>query len=236
MSRLHIDLAIFLFLVLAPWKASGQTISPVISEYRGSQAEGAFQIRNGTLSPFTVVLRPMSFSVGPDGKANYRPLDTGISLQLSSNSFLVPPHRQFTVYYHVLAAHIPAWFTIYAAIVPKTRDGRINLVIDLPHTVYLLNKKPLSSQDVAFTSAEVNPAKGQLLAIVENTSHRFGRVTEIEVSSKSAKQTYAGFPLFPGQSRVIRLRWEKRGNPRRIQLQFSRFKLGDTLRIRGTSR
>lgn len=235
MPRFRTILAALFFLALAPWTASGQTISPVIAQYRGSRAEGAFEIRNETLSPFTVILRPMSFSVGSDGRPAYRPLDPDITLRLSTNSFRVLPRRKFTVYYRVEAARIPAWFTIYAAIVPRTRAGRMSLVIELPHTVYLLNKKPLSRNDVVFRNAVLNPATGRLSAVVENSSTRLGRVDEIEVASKSARQTYAGFPLFPGQRRVIQLRWKDKGSPRKIQLQFSKFKIDRSVQIHGVS-
>lgn len=225
MSQFRIIFVVFLFLILGPRPARGQTISPVIAEYRGAQAEGAFQIRNETLSPFTVILRPMSFSVNRDGRAVYRALDPDISLQLSTNSFRLLPRRRFTVYYRVRTAHVPVWFTIYAAIVPQTKAGRMNLVIELPHTVYLLNKKPLSGNNVVCQSAELDRATGQVSAVVENSSTKFGRVNRIEIFSKSAKQVYAGFPLFPGQRRVIHLRWKKKGRPRKIQLKFSHFQV-----------
>lgn len=235
MLRLRFLCFLLFLLPLASPAARGQTISPVIAEYRGAHAQGAFQIRNDTLSPFTVVLRPMSFSVNSKGQPKYRPLDSDISLQISANSFRVPPHRQFTVYYRVRATRIPAWFTIYAAIVPRTKPHGLNLVIELPHTVYLLNKKPLALNDVLFQNAEVNPATDQVSAVVKNTSDIFGRVNEIEVSSNSAKQIYAGFPLFPGQQRVIDLHWSKKGNPRKIQLKFSKFRLDHTVRVYGAS-
>lgn len=231
MFRFRFLFILIFLLPLASPAARGQTISPVIAEYRGAHAQGTFQIRNDTRSPFTVVLRPMSFSVDSKGQAKYRPLDSTISLQLSANSFRVPPHRQFTVYYRVRVTHIPAWFTIYAAIVPRTRPRGLNLVIELPHTVYLLNKKSLSLNDVLFQNADMNPATDQVSAVVQNTSGKFGRVNEIEVSSNSAKQIYAGFPLFPGQQRVIHLRWSKKGNPRKIQLKFSKFRLDHTVRV-----
>lgn len=236
MPRSRILIALMLFLGGAPRAAKGQTITPVIAEYRGARAEGSFQIRNPTLRPFIVVLRPMSFSVNSAGRPAYRALDPDISLQLSSKSFPVPPRRQFTVYYRVRARHLPAWFTIYAAIVPKTRAGGMNLVIDLPHTVYLLNKRPLSLNDVRFENAKLNSATNQLSAVIENTSAKFGRVKEIEVSSDSAKRFYPGFPLFPGQRRVVHLAWEKRGRPKNIQLRFSKFKLDHAVRVHGHSR
>lgn len=225
MLRFRIFLVGLFLLILTPWTATGQTISPVIAEYHGARVEGAFQIRNETLSRFTVILRPMSFSVDSNGRPAYRSLDPDISLQLSTNSFRVLPHRQYTVYYRARAANIPAWFTIYAAIVSKTKASGMNLVVELPHTVYLLNKKSLSRNDVVFGNAEWNAATSQVSAVVQNSSTKFARVAQIEISSKSAKQIYAGFPLFPGHRRVIHLPWKGRGDPQKIQLKFPKFKL-----------
>src|ERR1700743_1166171 len=114
-------------MAFAPKAARCQTISPVISEYQG-HADGSFQIRNDTLQPFTVVLKPMSFSVDSNGEPTYRPLDLDVHLDLSAKSFRVAPKRQYTVFYKASDLHTPTWFTIYASVITNAHVGAMNLV------------------------------------------------------------------------------------------------------------
>jgi hypothetical protein len=221
-------------LAIAPMASRCQTISPVISEYQG-RADGSFQIRNDTLQPFTVVLKPMSFSVDANGEPTYRPLDSDVHLDLSAKSFRVPPRRQFTVFYKATGSHTPTWFTIYASIISNARAGSMNIVLDLPHTVYLLDREAPSINDIVFRSAEQQLANRQVSVVVENKSSEFTRVNEIEMSSPTEKQTYPGFAFFPGQSRVLRLDWTKRDPPKNIELRFKKFSAVHALPPEGMS-
>jgi hypothetical protein len=222
-------------IALTPAAARCQTISPVISEYQG-HADGSFQIRNDTLQPFTVVLKPMSFTVDSNGEPTYRSLDTDVHLDLSAKSFRVAPRRQYTVFYKASGAHTPTWFTIYASVISNARAGSMNIVLDLPHTVYLLDRETPSVNDIVFRpDAEKNAATNKLSVVVENKSPEFTRVSEIEVSSATDKQTYPGFAFFPGQRRVLHLDWTKPGPPRNIELHFKKFNAVHALPPDGTS-
>jgi hypothetical protein len=222
-------------LAIAPNVARTQTISPVIAEYQG-HADGSFQIRNDTLAPFTVVLKPMSFSVDSNGEPSYRPLDANVQLDLSAKSFRVAPKRQFTVFYKASGAHTPTWFTIYASIISNAHAGSMNIVLDLPHTVYLLDRETPSVNDIVFRpSADKDSASNKLSLVVENKSPEFTRVSEIEVSSATGKQTYPGFAFFPGQSRVLHLDWTKPDPPTNIELHFKKFSAVHALPPDGTS-
>jgi hypothetical protein len=222
-------------LAIAPMAAVCQTISPVISEYQG-HADGSFQIRNDTLQPFTVVLKPMSFSVDSNGEPIYRPLDPDVRLDLSAKSFRVAPKRQYTVFYKATGLHTPTWFTIYASIISNAHVGAMNLVIDLPHTVYLLDREAPSVNDIVFHPAEQGDATAKKVSVVvENKSMQFTRVSEIEVSSGTEKQTYPGFAFFPGQSRILHLDWTKSDPPKNIELRFKKFNAVHALPPDGTT-
>jgi hypothetical protein len=221
-------------LAIVPATARCQTISPVISEYQG-HADGSFEIRNDTLQPFTVVLRPMSFSVDSSGEPTYRPLDANVHLDLSVKSFRVAPRRQYIVFYKASGVHTPTWFTIYASIVPNARAGAMNIVLDLPHTVYLLNRETPSLNDIVFRPAAEKDTANRVSVVVENKSSEFTRVSEIEVSSSSEKQTYPGFAFFPGQSRILHLDWNKTDSPRSIELRFKKFNATHALPPDGAS-
>ena len=233
-TRYRIALLTVLF-AIAPKVLRCQTISPVISEYQG-HADGSFQIRNDTLQPFTVVLKPMSFSVDSNGEPTYRPLDADVHLDLSAKSFRVAPKRQYTVFYKANDAHTPTWFTIYASIISNAHAGSMNIVLDLPHTVYLLDRETPSANDIVFhPAAEKEPSNRKLSVVVENKSPDFARVSEVEVSSATDKQTYPGFAFFPGQSRVLQLDWTKSDPPKNIELHFKKFTAVHALPPDGTS-
>ncbi|MCL4522383.1 MAG: hypothetical protein M1453_09340 [Acidobacteria bacterium] len=207
--------------------ATAQTVSPVIVEYR-EKASGSFQIYNDSFVPLAVILEPRSFSVNLEGKPTFRPLDPEIRVELSESSFRVGPQQTFTVFYKARSTRLPAWFTIYATITgPQTPTG-IKLVLELPHTVYLLTKQPLPREAVVLHRAE-SGAK-QIEAEIENRGREFIRVQEVEVASASSKKEFAGFPLFPGQRRILKLDWEGAGEPQRITLRFEKFKLESPLR------
>jgi hypothetical protein len=221
-------------LAVTPLAARCQTISPVISEYQG-HADGSFQIRNDTLQPFTVVLKPMSFSVDSNGEPTYRPLDPDVQLDLSAKSFRVAPRRQYTVFYKASGAHTPTWFTIYASIISNARAGSMNIVLDLPHTVYLLDRETPTANDIVFRPSDQQAPNHQVSVIVENKSSQFTRVSEVELSSPTEKQTYPGFAFFPGQSRILHLDWTKPDPPKNIELRFKKFSAAHALPPDGTT-
>ncbi len=206
---------------------AAQTVSPVIVEYR-EKGRGSFQIYNDTFVPLAVILEPRSFSVDNEGQPTFRPLDPEIRVELSETSFRVGPQQTYTIYYMAQSSRLPAWFTIYSTITgPQTANG-IKLVIELPHTVYLLTKQPLPRDAVVMNRAESGIK--QIEAEIENRGREFIRVQEVEVASSSGKKDFAGFPLFPGQRRILKLDWEETGRPQRITLKFEKFKLESPLR------
>ncbi len=204
--------------------AAAQTISPVIVEYR-EKAHGSFQIQNDAFVPINVVLEARSFSVDGGGNPTYRELDKEIKVELSSSSFRVGPQQTFSVTYKAESQRLPCWFTIYATITGTQTANGLKLVIELPHTVYLLTRKPLAREAVVMLGEPAISDGKQIRAEVENRGAEFSRVREVEVASPSGKQLFAGFPLFPGQKRALNLKWEQQGEPQTLVLKFDNFKV-----------
>jgi hypothetical protein len=212
--------------------APAQTISPVIVEY-SEKADGRFQIFNDADVPLTVVLEPHSFTVNQAGNATFRKLDPGIHVQLSSTSFRLAPKQTFFVFYKASAETLPNWFCVYATITGATTTTGIKLALELPHTVYLLPRKPINREEIALLHAESSASGDQqqkIVAEVENHGSGLTRVQEIEVTSPSGKQQFGGFPLFPGQRRSFELDWNQSGTPAHIVLKFTHFKLETDLK------
>jgi hypothetical protein len=228
MKRMFLAAAYLCF--LAP-PALAQTISPVIVEY-ADKADGRFQVYNDADIPLTVVLEPHSFTVDSTGKAIFRKLDPGLHVQLSTTSFHLAPKQTYYVFYKATTEAHPNWFCIYATVTGPVSASGLKLAIELPHTVYLVGRKPLDQSQVSWNRAEISTEGGKRLvtAEVENHGAEFSRIQEVEVTSTSGKQTFAGFPLFPGQRRDIELDWDQPGVPQRIVLKFQRFKIESSLK------
>ena len=221
----HLQRAFLCLFFLAPTLAA-QTISPVIVEFR-EKAAGRFQIHNDSDFPLNVILEPHSFTVDSAGKPAFTALSPEIHLELSAMSFRVGPKQDYFVFYKANADKLPNWFCVYANITgPHTTEG-IQVRLELPHTVYLLGKKPGAMNDIAWIQAESksDSPKPKIIAAVENRGTDVNRVREVEVTSASGKQTYDGFPVFPGQRRQMDLDWEQPGIPQHILLKFEHFKV-----------
>ncbi len=218
---------LFLFARLAP----AQTISPVIVEYQ-DKANGRFQLYNDGDIPITVVVEAHSFSVDSTGKATFRKLDPGLHVELSSTSFRLGPKQTYYVFYKATTETFPNWFCIYATVTGPTTPSGLKLALELPHTVYLLGHKSLDQSQISWNRAEIarKGDKRLITAEVENHSGEFSRVQEVEIVSSSGKQTFGGFPLFPGQHREIEVDWDQSGVPEQIVLKFPHFKVESSLK------
>ena len=228
MKRLFFSIACFLFFSpIVP----AQTISPVIVEY-ADKADGRFQLYNDAEIPLTVVLEPHSFTVDSSGKATFRKLDPGLQVQLSATSFRLAPKQTYYVFYKATTEVYPNWFCIYATITGPVTPTGLKLALELPHTVYMVGRNPINQAQVSWNRAEIEKSgeKRLISAEIENHGREFSRVQEIEVTSTAGKQSFAGFPLFPGQRRAIELDWDQPGDPQRIVLKFQRFKLESSLK------
>jgi len=219
------------FLLFIPHRTPSQTVSPVIVEYNG-KADGRFSVINDADIPLTVTVEPHSFSVDATGKATFRKLDPGLHVELSSTSFRLAPKQTYYVFYKATTETYPNWFCIYSTISGPVTPTGLKLAIELPHTVYLLGHKSLEESNVSWNKAEltVQGGKRRITAQVENHGTEYGRVQEVEVISSAGKQTFSGFPLFPGQRRDIEFDWDQPGTPKEIVLKFPHFKMESSLK------
>jgi hypothetical protein len=213
-----------MFLCISALSVRAQTVRPVIAEFE-EKARAKFELVNDSLVPLNVVLEPKSFSLSEDGMPSFRPLDKGIHLKLSTMSFRIPPQQTHYVFYEATADRYPAWFVIYATFAGLPQQTGLNVQLELPHTVYLLQKQPLEEHDVQIQSAEYLPASRQITVELENSGDCFGRVEQVEISGDHDKATAPGFPLMPHSRRKVQAEWKGREPPQRIQVRFHHFRL-----------
>jgi hypothetical protein len=221
-----IRLALFAgILVVTPLGA--QTVRPAVVEYQEA-ARGRFELVNETLFPLTVVLEPRSFQVDSVGDLTDAPLDTTrIRVKLSAMSFRIPPMQSYTVSYEASATELPAWFMISSALSGARTNTGLNVRIELPHVVYLLQKQPLRRTDVVVRSFQYDSAAGKAVVELENVSDHLGRVMSSELSAPSAGRgggvPGGGFPLFPQSRRRVEMPWQGGTEPERVVLRFANF-------------
>jgi hypothetical protein len=208
-----------------------QTVRPVIVEFQ-QKARARFELVNDSLIPLRVVLEPKSFSLSEDGLPSFRPLDKEIHLKLSAMSFQLPPQQTHYVFYEAWADRYPAWFVIYATFAGLPQQSGLNVQVELPHTVYLLQRQPLEERDVQVQSAEYLAASRLVRFELENSGDRFGRVEEVEISGDHAKASIPGFPLMPHLRRKVQTEWKATQPPQRIQVRFKHFRLERQLQER----
>lgn len=201
-----------------------QTISPIIVEYH-QKGSGKILLTNNTLKPLVVVLQPESFSISPDGRAMYRPLDTGIHVELSTTSVRLMPQQQYYVFYKTSADSLPAWYTIYATFSPEHPGPGLTVRVMLPHTVYLLQKQPLAKDDVHAGPALYDAQKKLVTCDVENVSKAYGRMREGSVNAGRESTPIDGFPLLPGDPRHLEIAWTGKNPPETLTFHFDRFEI-----------
>lgn len=212
---------------LPPLAAHAQSVSPPIAQYKGNKARGSFVLSNQTLYPLTVVLQPRGFEVNADGDLADLELDTTrIQLKLSSTSFRLQPRQSYTVFYEVAADSVPTWFNIWSGVTGAKTEGGINLRIELPHVVYLNQKERLREEDIAIRSVRYDPAGHIAVVEMENLSPRLGRAETVTLSvERGPKAEAAGFPMFPGSIRRVRVPWADSIPPGRAEVRFDGFRL-----------
>jgi hypothetical protein len=201
-----------------------QTVQPVIQEYKG-KADGKLALTNDTLSPMVVVLEPKSFSITPEGKGVFRPLDSDIHVELSSMSVKLQPKQTYYVFYKATADKLPAWFTVYATFSSPIHSDGLDVRIMLPHTVYLYQKQPLAENEVQVKNLVYSPGTRRLTCDIENDGDALARVQAVRATGDHASGDLAGFPLLPGGLRHIQMDWKESTSPSLIDFRFEHFDL-----------
>jgi hypothetical protein len=216
-----------LFLVLGLVRPlAAQTVRPAVVEYSG-QARGKFDLVNETLFPLTVVLEARGFHVEPNGNLIEEPLDTArMQVKLSAMSFRIPPREAYTVFYEATAKSFPAWFLVSSVLSGARTQTGLNVRIELPHVVYLLQSEPLRRADVTVRAFEFDSATKRVRVELENTGVSLGRVLSSEVSVEGRKPIPGGaFPLFPQSHRSLEILWTDDATPEKLVLRFANFTL-----------
>lgn len=211
-----------LLLAVCGLRAYAQSVQPVIVEYKG-KADGKFAVTNNTLEPMVAVLEPRSFSITPEGKGQFRSLDPGIQVELSSMSLRLAPNQTSYVFYKASAIKLPAWFTVYATFSPVKHSAGLDVRVMLPHTVYLYQKNPMVDEEVRVTSASFSPKSKMLTFDIQNDSEALGRVQEVHASSSHGSVTLGGFPLLPGGIRHLQMAWTEKDAPVELAFRFDHF-------------
>ena len=214
-----------LLLVLGLVRPLGaQTVRPAVVEY-SEQARGKFELVNETLFPLTVVLEPRGFHVESSGELIEEPLDsTRMQVKISAMSFRIPPRETYTVFYEATAKSFPAWFLISSTLTGARTQTGLNVRIELPHVVYMLQPQPLRRADVAVRAFEFDSVAKRVHVELENTSTSLGRVLSSEVSVGGKKPIAGGaFPLFPHSVRRLEIPWNEDLIPERLVLRFANF-------------
>lgn len=204
--------------------SSAQTVRPVIVEYR-TAARGKFELINNTLQAMNVVLKPCSFSIREDGTGEFRPLENSVHVKLSAMSFRIAPQQSHWVFYEASADQLPAWFTIYSAMAAPPNPQGFTVQVDLPHTVYLLQKEHLEKDDIVVESAKYDPTEHRVVISLANTGPRLGRAIDWQVAAKGKKISENGFPLLPGGRRRLEVDWNGSNPPERVTVRFEHFSI-----------
>ena len=200
-------------------------------EYQ-QKARGRFDLVNDAVVPLNVVLEPKSFTLSEDGMPVFRPLDKTIHLKLSSMSFRIPPQQTYYVFYEATADSYPAWFVIYATFAGLPRQAGLNVQVELPHTVYLLQKEPLQKAAVQVRAAEFVPEAKRVRVELENTGDRLGRALQVEVGGDRTRNFHSGFPLMPHARRRVEVEWSAAEPPQRLRVRFQKFEIEELVQPR----
>ena len=220
--RVRLASLLVLLGILRPLGA--QTVRPAVVEYP-AQARGKFELVNEALFPLTVVLEPRGFHVEPSGELIEEPLDTTrVQVKISAMSFRIPPRETYTVFYEATTKAFPAWFLISSTLTGARTQTGLNIRIELPHVVYMLQPQPLRRADVAVHAFEFDTVAKRVRVELENTSAALGRVLSSEVSASGAKTIPGGaFPLFPHSRRTLEIPWSGDATPEKLVLRFANF-------------
>lgn len=202
-----------------------QRVSPVIVEYE-QKAESRFTLENVTLVPANVILEAQSFTLSEDGDPTFRPLDEHIKVKLSAMSLRLPAKQNRFVFYEAEAETLPAWFVINSTFRRgPAEEGTLGINFRISHTVYLMQKEPLTKEDirVLYSYYEVNNQR--IIIILENNSPRLGRAFSSEVRSGRKSKSHGSFPLFPNSRRRIVFPWEGPEIPGVFTVRFKDFNI-----------
>src|SRR5262245_3128164 len=211
--------------------AAAQTIRPEIAAYQKNRVHGRFELVNDGSTPLNVVLEPQSFDITDLGEPVYRPLDPRIHLRLSAMSIRIPAKQTRFVFYEASTDSLPAWFVIPCTFSGLRAQTGLEVRVELPHTVYFVQKEPLKRSDIEISSATFNNADRVVDVEIENHGPRLGRALEAEVTGGGHGERQASFPMAPGGRRRLLIPWNSDQAPNRVVIRFRGFAVEQPLTI-----
>jgi hypothetical protein len=182
----------FIFLSIVAASAWAQGIAPPVAEYRGSKANGVFEIQNTTNDAMAVTLDTRNFVVDEHGVVAYSPLDKNIKIRMGASSFVLAAHDKRMIFYKASFPTSPASFSIIATMTKAEQQTGMRIKFLFPHMIYVYQKEKLKRSDVTLQLVD-----NKLL--IHNTSQKLGRVLQVIAS----KQDLGGFPIYPAQIREV---------------------------------
>ena len=228
---------LLLALALRATPLHAQTIRPVIVEYLKNKVQGRFELVNDGVTPLNVVLEPKSFDITEAGEAIYRALDSRIHLRLSTMSLRIPAKQSRFVFYEATCDSLPAWFVIPCTFSGFPPQRGLEVRLELPHTVYLVQRDRLAREDVAIRTAVFVGVKHVVKVELENVGPRLGRAVEADVASGRHHERQASFPMPPRARRWLAIPWNESRDPERVVIRFHGFslerKLDEAVRAEG---
>jgi hypothetical protein len=113
---------------------------------------------------------------------------------------------------------------VLASMTGARTEAGLNVRLELPHVVYLLQKEPLSRGAVSVRAFDFDSTARQAVLELENSSAALGRVVGSELSAGGRHGTpFGGFPLFPLSRRRVTVPWDGAEAPDRLLLRFAHF-------------
>jgi hypothetical protein len=225
----RLPLSVVAAALLLTTDAGAQTIRPLVSEF-AEKGRGRFELVNESIWPLDVVLQTRGFTVSDEGELIDRPLTAPVDLKLSAMNVRVPAGQGRWVFFEASGPQLPAWFVVYAIFsgFPNPENG-IQVQVELPHVVYLLPKATLRDRDITARLVEFTPGLSKAVIEVHNNGRQFGRILTSEVRSTSSNAASISFPLLPGGTRRLTVRWDAAEAPSSVVLKGRGFEFERSL-------
>lgn len=118
----------------------------------------------------TVVLEPRGFRVEPSGDLIEEPLDTTrMHVKISAMSFRIPPREAYTAFYEATLKVFPSWLLISSTLMGARTQSGLNIRIELPHVVHMLQSQSLRRTEVIVRPFQFDSATKRVWVELENT-------------------------------------------------------------------
>jgi len=145
-----------------------QTISPVVSETKidkKGRAVGNLTVRNDTNYKEAVTIEAVGVRKNAEGKIEYTDVASGLVVELSDTSFMLPPHGLRTIYWKTSGAngqfHVMLFSSFHTML--HTTDG-MGVVLKLGASAYGCSTKDdlKHCREVVLRSEGIDPSTHQV--------------------------------------------------------------------------